>query len=164
MGAEDSGLPDRSRWLEKEGQMDESERGRVQREQFQGFVDDWTKLANGFISSSATLAKRLIRQQPGAEGGVDVGPLQELWMAMASAAGDMAELSYRWVQAVDGLAGFTAEQPNNTEGGSGTSSDVNAPGGNSVPGPGTMDGGTRPESESGTWEPPASPAGSGGGD
>lgn len=89
--------------------MGESEPGRSQREQFQEFVDDWAKFANGFINSSAAFAKRVVRQQAGEEGAGDIG-LQDLWMTMASAAGDLAELSYRWVQAVDGLAGFSSDR------------------------------------------------------
>ncbi len=76
-----------------------------QREQFQQIVDDWADLANRLVSRSAALAKRMVRQEPGERSGLD-GPLQDLWMTMVDAAGDVAELSYRWVQAVDGLAGF----------------------------------------------------------
>jgi hypothetical protein len=94
--------------------MGESEPGRSQREQFQEFVDDWAKFANGCINSSAAFAKRMVRQQAGEEGAGDIG-LQDLWMTMASAAGDLAELSYRWVQAVDGLAGFSSERRNKAD-------------------------------------------------
>lgn len=87
--------------------MEDPEGANEHREQFQEFVDDWARLATGFVTSSSDLAKRMIRQQPGQSDPGERGPLQELWMAMASAAGDMAELSYRWVQAVDGLAGFS---------------------------------------------------------
>jgi hypothetical protein len=76
-----------------------------QREQFQQIVDDWADLANRLVSASAAWAKRMVRQEPGERPG-QVGPFQDLWMTMAEAAGDVAELSYKWVQAVDGLAGF----------------------------------------------------------
>jgi hypothetical protein len=76
-----------------------------QREQFQQIVDDWASLANRLVSTSAAWAKRMVRQEPGDRPGL-AGPFQDLWMTMAEAAGDVAELSYRWVQAVDGLAGF----------------------------------------------------------
>jgi hypothetical protein len=77
-----------------------------QREQFQQIVDDWADLANRLVSRSAALAKRMVRQEPEERPGL-AGPLQDLWMTLAEAAGDIAELSYRWVQAVDGLAGFS---------------------------------------------------------
>jgi hypothetical protein len=76
-----------------------------QREQFQQIVDDWAELVNRLVTRSASLAKRMVRQETGERPGLD-GPFQDLWMTMAEAAGDVAELSYRWVQAVDGLAGF----------------------------------------------------------
>jgi hypothetical protein len=58
-------------------------------------VDEWAKLG-----------KRLSRQGSGEP---DLaGPLQEIWMTMASGAGDLANLSYKWVQSIDGLAGFSS--------------------------------------------------------
>jgi hypothetical protein len=76
-----------------------------QREQFQQIVDDWADLANRLVSKSAALAKRVVRQEEDRPG--LAGPLQDLWMTLADAAGDIAELSYKWVQAVDGLSGFS---------------------------------------------------------
>ena len=84
-----------------------SERSGIEGEQFRQIVDDWAKMANRLVTTSAALAKRMVRQEPGAPGPDVAGPLQELWMTMAGAAGDIAELSYKWVQAVDGLSGFT---------------------------------------------------------
>jgi hypothetical protein len=84
-----------------------SERSAIEGEQFRQIVDDWAKMANSLVTTSAALAKRMVRQQPGAPGPDVAGPLQDLWMTMAGAAGDIAELSYKWVQAVDGLSGFT---------------------------------------------------------
>jgi hypothetical protein len=128
--------------------MEGSETGRSQREQFQAFVDDWAKCANAFINSSATLAKRVVRQQGGDEGAGDIG-LQDFWMAMASAAGDMAELSYKWVQAVDGLAGFASNRRSQASSHSGGAKKEEAPdpaGSSDAPDPETRrKSGTRPE-------------------
>jgi hypothetical protein len=84
-----------------------AERSGTEGEQFRQIVDDWAKMANHLVTTSAALAKRMVRQEPGAPGPDGAGPLQDIWMTMAGAAGDMAELSYKWVQAVDGLSGFT---------------------------------------------------------
>src|SRR5207237_4650268 len=60
------------------------------------------------VEEWAKLGKRLIRQGSGEP---DLaGPLQDIWMTMASAAGDLASLSYKWVQSIDGLAGFSSER------------------------------------------------------
>ena len=63
-------------------------------------------MANRLVTTSAALAKGMVRQEPGAPGPV-AGPLQDLWMTMAGAAGDIAELSYKWVQVVGGMSGFS---------------------------------------------------------
>jgi hypothetical protein len=77
-----------------------------QREQFQQIVDDWADLVNRLVSKSADLAKGVVRQEPEERPGL-AGPLQDLWMTMADAAGDIAELSFRWVQVVGGMSDFS---------------------------------------------------------
>jgi hypothetical protein len=134
--------------VKKGDHMEESEPGRSQREQFQEFVDDWAKFANGFINSSAAFAKRMVRQQAGEEGAGDIG-LQDLWMTMASAAGDLAELSYKWVQAVDGLAGFTSDRHSKADSDSERARKQKGPASGSTRGSGGPDRETRPQS--GTW-------------
>jgi hypothetical protein len=103
-------------------------------EQFRQIVDDWAKLANRLVTTSSALAKRMVRQEPGAPGPDVAGPLQDLWMTMAGAAGDIAELSYKWVQAVDGLSGFTraagpASSPASSDQASSAQDAPNAPAG-----------------------------------
>src|SRR5438270_12234591 len=77
-------------------------------EPFQDFIEEWANFANSMVEEWAKLGKRLIRQGSGEP---DLaGPLQDIWMTMASAAGDLASLSYKWVQSIDGLAGFSSER------------------------------------------------------
>jgi hypothetical protein len=73
----------------------------------QDFVEEWARCANSMVESWSGLGKRLVRK--GSDEPDFVGPLQDVWMTMASAAGDFAALSYKWVEAIDGLAGFTKE-------------------------------------------------------
>ena len=69
-------------------------------------VADTAAFANSMVEAWAELGRRYVRQD--AANPDFSGPLQEFWMTSASAAGDLAELSYKWVQAVDGLGGFSS--------------------------------------------------------
>jgi hypothetical protein len=73
--------------------------------QVQDFVEEWARCANSMVESWSGLGKRLVKQ--GSDEPDFEGPLQDIWMTMASAAGDFAALSYKWVEAIDGLAGFS---------------------------------------------------------
>ena len=114
-----------------------------QREQFQHIVDDWADLANRLVSRSAALAKRVVRQGPEERAG-RAGPLQDLWMTMADAAGDMAELSCKWVQAVDGLSGFSQRSASDAAGAAAPDPDARQA---ATPGPTIAPGASKPASK-----------------
>jgi hypothetical protein len=67
-------------------------------------LEDWSDFANSIVERWSGLGKRMINER--SVSAESAGPYQDIWMTMASAAGDLAEMSYRFVQAIDGLAGF----------------------------------------------------------
>jgi hypothetical protein len=75
------------------------------------FAQEAAKVADAWITSTTELGKRLVHWYTGdGPAGDPTGPLQDLWMTMASSAGTWAELTYKWVQMVDGLSGFTPRE------------------------------------------------------
>jgi hypothetical protein len=66
-------------------------------------LEEWAEFADSVVARWSGLGKRMIDEPSGS--GDRFGPYQDIWMTMASAAGDLAEMSYRCVQALDGLAG-----------------------------------------------------------
>jgi hypothetical protein len=68
-------------------------------------LEEWAAFADSFVARWSGLGKRVLSEPSGR--GDRFGPSQDIWMTMASAAGDLAEMSYRCAQALDGLAGFS---------------------------------------------------------